>query len=71
MNWVIFNYLIGNSDAHAKNISLLLLPEGPVLAPFYDLIPTRVYAHYGLASGMAMKIDVHVNNIGNLNNGYS
>ena len=56
LNWVIFNYLIGNSDAHGKNISLLLLPEGPVLAPFYDLISTRIYAHYGLASGLAMKI---------------
>ena len=56
LNWVIFNYLIGNSDAHGKNISLLLLPEGPILAPFYDLLSTRIYAHYGLASGFAMKI---------------
>ncbi len=56
LNWVIFNYLIGNSDAHGKNISLLLLPEGAVLAPFYDLLSTRIYAHYGVASGMAMKI---------------
>ena len=56
LNWVIFNYLIGNSDAHGKNISLLLLPEGPMLAPFYDLLATRIYSHYGLAEGMAMKI---------------
>lgn len=56
LNWVIFNYLIGNSDAHAKNISLLLLPGGPMLAPFYDLLSTRIYAHYGLAEGLAMKI---------------
>ncbi len=56
VNWVIFNYLIGNSDAHGKNISLLLLPEGPRLAPFYDLLSTRVYAPYGLAEGLAMKI---------------
>lgn len=56
LNWVVFNYVIGNSDAHGKNISLLMLPEGPVLAPFYDLISTRIYAHYGLASGLAMKI---------------
>jgi len=56
LNWVIFNYVIGNSDAHGKNISLLMLPQGPVLAPFYDLISTRIYAHYGLASGLAMKI---------------
>lgn len=56
VNWVIFNYLIGNSDAHGKNISLLLLPEGPRLAPFYDLLSTRVYAPYGLAEVLAMKI---------------
>ncbi len=56
LNWVIFNYLIGNSDAHGKNISLLLLPEGPMLAPFYDLLSTRIYAHYGLAEGLAMKV---------------
>lgn len=56
VNWVIFNYLIGNSDAHGKNISLLMLPEGPILAPFYDLLSTRVYAHYGLAEGLAMRI---------------
>lgn len=56
VNWVIFNYLIGNSDAHGKNVSLLLLPEGPRLAPFYDLLSTRVYAPYGLAEGLAMKI---------------
>ena len=56
VNWVIFNYLIGNSDAHGKNISLLLLAEGPLLSPFYDLLSTRVYAHYGLAEGLAMKI---------------
>lgn len=56
IDWVIFNYLIGNSDAHAKNISLLLLADGPRLAPFYDMLSTRVYARYGLAEGLAMKI---------------
>jgi serine/threonine-protein kinase HipA len=56
LDWVVFNYLIGNSDAHGKNISLLLLPEGPVLAPFYDQPSTRIYAHYGLSQGLAMKI---------------
>lgn len=56
LNWVIFNYLIGNSDAHGKNISLLLLPKGPMLAPFYDLLSTRIYARYGLPEGLAMKI---------------
>lgn len=61
LDWLIFNFLIGNSDAHGKNLSLLLLPEGPVLAPFYDLISTRIYAHFGLIGDMAMKIGGEVN----------
>jgi serine/threonine-protein kinase HipA len=56
LDWVIFNVLIGNSDAHAKNISLLLLESGPILAPFYDLLSTRIYSHYGLTEKLAMKI---------------
>jgi serine/threonine-protein kinase HipA len=43
ISWVIFNYLIGNADAHAKNLSLLITSEGISLAPFYDLISTAVY----------------------------
>ena len=27
-----------------------------MLAPFYDLLSTRIYTHYGLAEGLAMKI---------------
>ena len=40
----VFNYLIGNCDAHGKNFSILydhLNRPGP--APFYDLVSTRVY----------------------------
>ena len=54
LDWVIFNYLIGNADAHAKNISLLLTQQGPQLAPFYDLLCTAIYD--GLTDKLAMKI---------------
>jgi serine/threonine-protein kinase HipA len=41
---LIFNLLIGNADAHSKNYSLILEgEESPRLAPFYDLLSTRVY----------------------------
>ena len=34
--------LAGNSDGHARNLSLLHLPNGDIrLAPFYDLVCTR------------------------------
>ena len=54
LDWVLFNYLIGNADAHAKNISLLLMQGGPRLAPFYDLMCTAVYPD--LTDKLAMKI---------------
>jgi serine/threonine-protein kinase HipA len=54
ISWAIFNYLIGNADAHAKNLSLLIAPEGISLAPFYDLISTVVYR--GLTPNLALKI---------------
>ncbi|MDZ7621127.1 MAG: HipA domain-containing protein, partial [Candidatus Competibacteraceae bacterium] len=36
LRWQIFNVLVGNSDGHAKNLSLLHLLNGETrLAPFY------------------------------------
>ena len=39
-DWQILNYLLGNWDGHAKNLSLLYKPgvEAPSLAPFYDIV---------------------------------
>lgn len=54
MSNVIFNYLIGNADAHAKNFSLLHLPSGLRLSMLYDLNSTLVYEE--LSTQMAMKI---------------
>ncbi|MGH6626966.1 MAG: HipA domain-containing protein [Burkholderiaceae bacterium] len=47
--WVMFNYLIGNADAHAKNLSVLVDDKGYRLAPFYDLLCVRAYGDGGLA----------------------
>lgn len=47
--WVMFNYLIGNADAHAKNVSVLVSDRGYRLAPFYDLLCVRAYGDTGLA----------------------
>ena len=53
-DYVIFNALIGNHDAHAKNFSLLYSGRTPVLAPLYDTLSTAVYPT--LTPKMAMKI---------------
>lgn len=42
LRWQIFNVLAGNSDGHAKNLSILYRPNGEIrLSPFYDLVCTR------------------------------
>lgn len=57
IRWLIFNYLIGNADAHAKNLSILLRGPHVQLAPFYDLVSTAVYPAH--TTKMAMKIGGH------------
>ncbi|HEX4045728.1 MAG TPA: type II toxin-antitoxin system HipA family toxin [Gammaproteobacteria bacterium] len=63
---VIFNYLIGNCDAHGKNFSLLYLDQIQ-LAPLYDLISTIYYKD--LSQKMAMKLggEYQINNISIVN----
>jgi serine/threonine-protein kinase HipA len=52
---VVFNFLIGNYDAHGKNFSLLYTKAGKTsFAPLYDLICTAYYPD--LSQKMAMKI---------------
>jgi serine/threonine-protein kinase HipA len=47
---VVVNVLIGNGDAHAKNLSLLHYPAGSMgLAPLYDLMSTVRYGDERLA----------------------
>lgn len=41
---IVFNYVIGNGDAHFKNFSLVPTPHGDfVLSPAYDLLNTKLH----------------------------
>src|ERR1035441_7201507 len=55
---VIFNYLVGNNDAHGKNFSLLYHGVGTVnleirLAPIYDVVSTIYYPELSKEIGRA------------------
>lgn len=51
----LFNYLIGNCDAHAKNFSLIHEKDAGIrLAPFYDLVSTRAYPNISPRFAMAI-----------------
>jgi serine/threonine-protein kinase HipA len=56
---VVFNFLVGNNDAHGKNFSLLYRGVGTAnreirIAPLYDVVSTYYYPE--LTRDMAMKI---------------
>lgn len=56
---VIFNFLVGNGDAHGKNFSVLYRNGQPRLSPAYDIISTTVYP--AISKKMAMKFDGEYN----------
>ncbi|WP_080799165.1 HipA domain-containing protein [Arabiibacter massiliensis] len=62
---MLFNYLIGNCDAHLKNYSLIWSgPASVRLAPAYDLVSTAVYdGRFGakLDRGMGLRLGRHLN----------
>lgn len=43
LNWVLFNLLIGNCDAHGKNISWHFGAEDISVTPFYDMLSISIY----------------------------
>lgn len=54
LRWALFQFLIGNSDAHGKNISFFVTHDGISLAPAYDLVSVVAYEDFD--SEMAMGI---------------
>ncbi len=58
LKYIVFNFIIGNNDAHGKNFSVLYKKQNdlliPILAPIYDVLSTQVYND--LSDEMAMKI---------------
>lgn len=43
LRWLIFQHLIGNSDAHGKNMSFYVSRDGLKIAPAYDQLSVLVY----------------------------
>ncbi len=56
LRWTIFQVLIGNTDAHAKNLSFFCHSAGLTVAPAYDLVCALVYAADKVQDRLAMAI---------------
>jgi serine/threonine-protein kinase HipA len=61
LRWALFQYLIGNSDAHGKNVSFFCHPAGLALAPHYDLVCVVQYEgldhEFAMAYGDEFKLE--------------
>jgi serine/threonine-protein kinase HipA len=54
LRWALFQFLIGNSDAHGKNFSFFVGPGGYLEpAPWYDLVSVVQYPHFDTDLAMA------------------
>lgn len=56
LRWVIFQTLIGNTDAHAKNLSFFCGPGGLRLTPTYDLLCAPAFGLANIKDEYAMAI---------------
>lgn len=53
---MVFTVMVGNADAHGKNLALLHpVPEHVALAPLYDTVPTALWPR--LRSSLAMTVN--------------
>ncbi len=56
LRWTIFQILIGNADAHAKNISFFMEGDRIKLAPTYDLLSVVLYEKTKIENSLAFAI---------------
>lgn len=65
LDWTIVNLILGNSDAHGKNISYFISSNGIELTPFYDIVNILLYdGKYETTFAMAIDDEFDVNKLG-------
>jgi len=63
LSWMVFNVLVGNCDAHGKNLAFLYKQGKTRLAPFYDLVATINYPRVSKNMAMSIGDERNVHNI--------
>jgi len=64
IDWTIINLILGNSDAHGKNISFFVDKNGLTLTPFYDIVNIFLYSgKYETTFAMAIDDEFDINKL--------
>lgn len=54
LRWTLFQYLIGNSDAHGKNVSFFVQGKALLQTPAYDLVCVEAHPEFEHVGAMAI-----------------
>lgn len=54
LRWTLFQYLIGNADAHGKNFSFFVRGDALYPAPAYDLVCVEIHPEFEHEAAMAI-----------------
>ena len=63
LRWSLFNFVIGNCDAHGKNFSFHVHPSGLSTAPWYDLVSVAQYPHLSHELAMAYGDEFNIDQV--------
>lgn len=53
LRWALYQFIIGNCDAHGKNFSFFVQPSGLAATPWYDLVSVVQYPQFAREMAMA------------------
>ncbi|MEA3397783.1 MAG: HipA domain-containing protein [Chloroflexota bacterium] len=63
LDWAIYVLIIGNSDAHGKNISFFINKSGITVAPYYDMLSIIMHENVDHELAMAYGDEFDINNV--------
>ncbi|HZX25647.1 MAG TPA: HipA domain-containing protein [Telluria sp.] len=63
LRWALFQFVIGNCDAHGKNFSFFVQPSGLAATPWYDLVSVVQYPQFAREMAMAFGDEFRLDHI--------
>lgn len=63
LHWALYQFIIGNSDAHGKNFSFYAHESGLTATPWYDLVSVVQYPQFTHEMAMAFGDEFNLDNV--------
>lgn len=63
LDYALFNVLVGDTDAHGKNVSFIYRDGGVRLSPMYDVVGTAVYPRHSRRLAMTIGGEIMIDDV--------